>query len=48
MAAPTGVALAVAAVIFLDSVVAVVAVAFLVALAGFALFGDEWLDQWLG
>jgi hypothetical protein len=48
MAAPTGIALAVAAVIFLDSVVAVVVAAFLVALAGFAVFGDEWLDQWLG
>jgi hypothetical protein len=36
------------AVVLLDTVVAVVVIAVLVAFAGFALFGDEWLDQWLG
>jgi hypothetical protein len=39
---PGGVAVIVAAVVFLETVLAVAVVAFVVALAGLALFGDEW------
>jgi hypothetical protein len=45
---PGSVAVIVAAVVFLDTVLAVAVVAFVVALGALALFGDEWLgDEWL-
>jgi hypothetical protein len=44
---PGGLGVAVAAVVFLETVLAVAVVAFLVALAGLALVSDEWLgDDW--
>jgi hypothetical protein len=44
---PGSVAVIVAAVLFLETVLAVAVVAFVVVLGGLALFGDEWLgDEW--
>ena len=48
MLVPSGLAVAVAAVVLLDALVAVAVVAGIVVLGGLALFGDEWLrDEWL-
>lgn len=45
---PAGVTVIVAAIVFLDTVLAVAVIAFVVALAGLALLGDEGLgDDWL-
>jgi hypothetical protein len=47
MLVPGGLGVAVAAVVFLDALVAVAVVAGVVVLGGLALFGDEWLrDEW--
>jgi uncharacterized membrane protein HdeD (DUF308 family) len=47
MLVPGGVAVGVAAVVFLDALVAVAVVAAVVVLGGLALLGDEWLgDDW--
>jgi hypothetical protein len=42
MLAPTGLALAVAAFVFVDTFVAVAVIAVIVVLGGLALFSDEW------
>jgi uncharacterized membrane protein HdeD (DUF308 family) len=48
MLVPGGLGVVVAAVVYLDTVLAVAVVAFVVALGALALFGDEWLrDDWL-
>jgi hypothetical protein len=47
MLVPGGLGLAVAAVVFLDALVAVAVVAGVVVLGGLVLFGDDWLrDEW--
>jgi hypothetical protein len=47
MLAPTGLALAVAAFVFVDTLVAVAVIGVIVVLGGLALFSDEWLgDDW--
>jgi hypothetical protein len=45
MLAPGGVALAVAAFVFVDTLVALAMIAVIVVLGGLALFSDEWLGD---